>query len=146
MEVYLKKDFLQYTGRGGDVGMLSVPFFTPLPRSTIRLDLHVQFCTPLLVKVKPLDGYKMTEKLSLKLRQLLTTGRKLLLIMLYHMWTSSAWHVAVCGEVTDEDIDAGVFNKNIQAEDRASSDEEENSSVTQERPIPSADEAMDYIH
>nr|CAD7570571.1 unnamed protein product [Timema californicum] len=87
----------------------------------------------------------MTEKLSLKLRQLLTTGRKLLLIMLYHMWTSLAWHVAVCGEVTVEDIDAGVFNKNIQAEDGASGDEEENSSVVQERPIPSVAEAMDYF-
>nr|CAD7441641.1 unnamed protein product [Timema bartmani] len=46
-----------FGNRGGDVGMRSVPFFTPLPipRSPIRLCLHVQqFCT-LLVKVELLE-------------------------------------------------------------------------------------------
>nr|CAD7440805.1 unnamed protein product [Timema bartmani] len=48
--------------------------------------------------------------------------------------------VAVCGEVTDVDIVVEVLNNNIQAED-----EEDNSSVVQERAIPSAAEAMDHI-
>ncbi|CAG2053617.1 unnamed protein product, partial [Timema podura] len=52
--------------------------------------------------------------------------------------------VAVCGEVTDADIVVEVLNNNVQAEDGASGDEEDNSSV-QERPIPSAAEAMDHI-
>nr|CAD7444318.1 unnamed protein product [Timema bartmani] len=53
--------------------------------------------------------------------------------------------VAMCGEVTDEDIVAEVLNHNIQAEDGASGDEEDNSSVVQKSPIPSAAEAMDHI-
>nr|CAD7603353.1 unnamed protein product [Timema genevievae] len=54
--------------------------------------------------------------------------------------------VAVCGEVTDVDIVAEVLNNNIQAEAGAfAADEEDNSSVVQERPIPSAAEAMDHI-
>nr|CAD7194247.1 unnamed protein product [Timema douglasi] len=53
--------------------------------------------------------------------------------------------VAVCGEVTDADIVTKVLNNNIQAEDGAFGDEEDNSSVVQERPIPSAAEAMDHI-
>nr|CAD7403099.1 unnamed protein product [Timema poppensis] len=53
--------------------------------------------------------------------------------------------VAVCGEVTDADIVAEVLNNNIQAEDEPSGDEEDNSSVVHERPIPSAAEAMDHI-
>nr|CAD7593036.1 unnamed protein product [Timema genevievae] len=53
--------------------------------------------------------------------------------------------VAVCGEVTDADIVAEVLNNNIQAEDGASGEEEDNSSVVQERPIPSVAEAMDHI-
>nr|CAD7392416.1 unnamed protein product [Timema cristinae] len=51
----------------------------------------------------------------------------------------------VCGEITDADIVAEVPNNSIQAEDGASSDEEDNSSVVQERSIPSAAEAMDHI-
>nr|CAD7444070.1 unnamed protein product [Timema bartmani] len=38
-----------------------------------------------------------------------------------------------------------VLNNNIQAEDGASGDEEDNSSLVQERPIPSAAEVMDHI-
>nr|CAD7259145.1 unnamed protein product [Timema shepardi] len=53
--------------------------------------------------------------------------------------------VAVCCEVTDADIVAKVINNNIQAEDGASGDEEDNSSVVHERSILSATEAMDHI-
>nr|CAD7432160.1 unnamed protein product [Timema monikensis] len=44
--------------------------------------------------------------------------------------------MVVCGEVSDADIVAEVLNNNTQAEDEASGDEEGNSSVVQERPIP----------
>nr|CAD7424609.1 unnamed protein product [Timema monikensis] len=53
--------------------------------------------------------------------------------------------VEVCGEVIDTNIVAKVLNNNIQAKDGASADEEYNSSVFQERLIPSAAEAMDHI-
>nr|CAD7589153.1 unnamed protein product [Timema genevievae] len=53
--------------------------------------------------------------------------------------------MAVCGEVTDTDIVTEALNNNIQAEDIVSGDEEDNSSVVQERPIPSAAETMDHI-
>nr|CAD7195105.1 unnamed protein product [Timema douglasi] len=53
--------------------------------------------------------------------------------------------VAVCGKVIDVDIVAKVLNNNIQAEDGASADKEYNSSVFQERLIPSAAEAIDHI-
>nr|CAD7264478.1 unnamed protein product [Timema shepardi] len=49
-------------------------------------------------------------------------------------------HVTICGEVTDE----GSMNK-VQAENRATCDDEDNSSVVQERPIPSVEEVMDHI-
>nr|CAD7438548.1 unnamed protein product [Timema bartmani] len=75
----------------------------------------------------------MMEKLSLKLNQLLTTGRNV------------NEDVAMCCEVTNADIGAEVLNNNIQAKDGASGDEEDNSSLVQERPIPSAAEAMDHI-
>nr|CAD7445826.1 unnamed protein product [Timema bartmani] len=54
-------------------------------------------------------------------------------------------NVSVCGEVTDADIDTKALNNNVQAENGTSGDEEDNSSVVQERPIPSAAEAMDHI-
>nr|CAD7595962.1 unnamed protein product [Timema genevievae] len=53
--------------------------------------------------------------------------------------------MAVCGEVTDVYIVAEVLDNNIQAEDGTSVDEEDNSLVVQERPIPSAAEVMDHI-
>nr|CAD7409171.1 unnamed protein product [Timema poppensis] len=53
--------------------------------------------------------------------------------------------VTVCREVTDADIVAKVIINNIQAEDGASGDEEDNSSVVRKRPIPSVEEAMDHI-
>nr|CAD7443917.1 unnamed protein product [Timema bartmani] len=171
------------------------PSSRPSPLTPIHLCLHVQICTP-LVKVEPLEQLRA-------LFLLLTTGRKLLLILLsfsyvdfvsrdedvsaidnweevtpdpaissyvdfvsrdedvsaidnweevtpdpaisYVNFVSLAEDVAVCGEVTDADIVAEVLNNNIQTEDAASGDEEDNSSVVQERPIPSAVEAMDHI-
>nr|CAD7458623.1 unnamed protein product [Timema tahoe] len=44
--------------------------------------------------------------------------------------------VAVCGEVTNADIVTEVLNNNIQAENGASGDEEDNSSLVQERWVP----------
>nr|CAD7429247.1 unnamed protein product [Timema monikensis] len=52
---------------------------------------------------------------------------------------------SVCGEVTDADIVAEVLNNNIQAKDGASDDEEDNSSLIQERPIPGVAEAINHI-
>nr|CAD7395470.1 unnamed protein product [Timema poppensis] len=46
---------------------------------------------------------------------------------------------------SDADTVAEVLNNNIQADDGASGDEEDNSVVVQERPIPSAEKAMDHI-
>nr|CAD7431244.1 unnamed protein product [Timema monikensis] len=53
--------------------------------------------------------------------------------------------VTVCGEVTDADIVAKVLSNNIQAEDGASDDVEDNSSIVQKRPILSVAEVMDHI-
>nr|CAD7203746.1 unnamed protein product [Timema douglasi] len=53
--------------------------------------------------------------------------------------------VAACGEVSDADTVSEVLNNNIQDKDRASGGEEDNSSVVQERPIPSVAEAMEPI-
>nr|CAD7443264.1 unnamed protein product [Timema bartmani] len=60
-------------------------------------------------------------------------------------YNNIATNVSVCGEATDAAIVAEVLNNSIQAEDGASGDEEDNSSVVQERPIPSAAEAIDHI-
>ncbi|CAG2060780.1 unnamed protein product [Timema podura] len=127
------------------------PSSHPSP-SPIRLCLHVQYSTP-LVKVELLewlagfikkenDGETVTQAApAIENREEATPD----LAIFYVDFVGVDGDVAVCVEVTDVDTVTEALNNNIQAENVASVNGEDNYSVVQETPIPSATETMDHF-